>query len=381
VSRASRGTGTIFRRGSRWWVQYCYRGEVRRETSNSTSRADAVRLLKKRLAEMGSGRLLGPDPEKVTLADLRQMLVDDYGLKGNRTTARAEQSFAHVTDHFGEQAKALDVTADALVGYAQRRREAGAKPATVKNELAALRRAFNLAVRAERLPHRPAFPVIEARNRRVGFFERADFERVLANLPEGVAALAEFLYWSGWRKGEALGLEWRNVDEAAGIIRIEDSKNGEPRTLPYRALPALAAVIDSQRERTSALEQAKGIIVRYVFHRGGKPVRDFRRAWVKACVAAGLGREDKNAQGKVIRRVAFRMIHDTRRGAARNMSRAGVPEGVIMALCGWKTRSVFDRYRIVNEADLSDGLAKLAAAQPAPAEASGSVAAFRKVTR
>jgi hypothetical protein len=68
----------------------------------------------------------------------------------------------------------------------------------------------------------------------------------------------------------------------------------------------------------------------------------------------------RNADGRPVRKIGPRTPHDCRRSAARNLSRADVPEQVIMALCGWKTRSVFDRSRIVAERDLAEGLAKLA---------------------
>lgn len=352
-----RGTGRIYRRGGAWWIDYSFRGRRCRESSGSTRKSDAVKLLRRRMEEMGRGRLVGPDAERVTLDDLARLLLDDYEANGRRSTKRAALAVRTLTGYFGGHTRALDITTDRVNRYIAHRRDAdGVQPATIQKELAALKRAFNLAVKAGLLEHAAHVPSLQVRNTRTGFFERGDFEAVLSELPDYLGPPMRFGYLTGWRvRSEVLPLTWAQVDFEAGTVRLEPgtTKNAEGRTFPFAALPELEALLREQRERTRAVERATGRIVPWVFHNSGERIHGYKQAWAGACKRAGL---------------PHAWVHDLRRSAVRNLVRAGVPEVVAMRLCGHKTRAVFDRYSIVNEEWLREGVEKLARRSAAVAE-------------
>ena len=144
---------------------------------------------------------------------------------------------------------------------------------------------------------------------------------------------------------EVLPLTWDAVDWDGHVIRLAaaDTKGGEARTFPFGQAPELKTLLEAQWAARDGL---------YVFHRHGKRIKDFRTAWQLACQRAGL---------------VGRIPHDLRRSAARDLRRAGVSEGEIMKLCGWRTRSMFDRYNIIDEQDLAAAVAKRFAPTPEPA--------------
>lgn len=89
---------------------------------------------------------------------------------------------------------------------------------------------------------------------------------------------------------------------------------------------------------------------------------NMRKEWMRACAAVGLGRKIEVPGKKYDPRYEGLTIHDLRRSAVRNLVNAGVPERVAMKISGHKTRSLFDRYHIVNTEDVSDAMRRLEAA-------------------
>lgn len=353
-----KGMGRIFKRGEMWWVAYSHRGHEYRESTKATgSKGETLagKLLKKRLGEIGRGRLIGPNEEKVTFKSLAADLVNDYKTNGKRSVRSAELSVRHLSGSFGDD-RAVDITTDRIRAYIADRQEDDAANASINRELAALKRMFTLAVQAERLSTRPYIPMLDEENAREGFVDHESFLTLRDALPDYLKDPVAFLYFSGWRVSEMRRLEWRDVDLAGRVIRLrpELSKNKTGRVLPLSGelLDVIERAADCRRLDCPS-----------VFHVDGQPIGDFRKAWWKACVAVGLGAMVPN--GKVTPagepELTYRGLtrHDLRRSAVRNMVRAGIPERVCMKLSGHKTRAIFDRYNIVDEADLTAAADKL----------------------
>jgi integrase len=347
--------GRVFRRGKFYWIAYYVHGVERRESSRSPRELDAKRLLKKRLAEIGQGVFTGSQEERVIMDELLDALEADYQLRGGRALVQFRAHLRPIRHAFGSY-RAIDVIEARIDRYVTNRLADGKKPATVNRETQLLGQAFRLAVDCRVLTRAPYIRQLPERNARQGFFERAEFESVVSHLPDYLKDFARFGYLSGWRKGEIAGLEWRDVDRDAKVIRLrpEASKTHEGRVLVLDG--ELWTLIERRWEVRKVLAPGGDRVISWVFHRQGNPIGDMRKAWKTACRKAG---------------VPGKLFHDLRRTSVRNMVRAGVPERVAMEVSGHRTRSIFDRYHIVSERDLREAVRKTQAYLDAQSEDQG----------
>lgn len=140
-------------------------------------------------------------------------------------------------------------------------------------------------------------------------------------------AIVRLLLETGLRAGEALGLAVDDIDLSRGLARIQRGKGGKGRVVPFG--PQTARAID-----------------RYVRMRRAHRLADTTALWL------GDGGQTLGYHGL---RVSLRRraeaagiagfhLHLTRHTAASRWLAAGGSEGGLMAVAGWSSREMLDRY-------------------------------------
>lgn len=339
TAQHSMALGRLYLRNTVWWFAIGIGGRKIRQSTGLRGGSPGkppreVELWRARkLAELGKAGEAGLTADSVTVSDLVSMLLTRYKAEGRACCQNAEIRTRHLVEHLGFR-KAVELKADAILTYAVKRRDQGAAVATVNLELAFLARAFRVAVDAGRLTYVPRVPRLPGANVRRGHVPDAVLEVILADLKPQYRDVVWFLRLSGWRLQEALGLEWRRVDMADKVIRLETSKTGEPRVLAFGSYPDMDALLTRLHESRA--------LTPWVF--GQIPANTLRHAWDVACEKAGL-------PGAI--------LHDLRRTLVRAMDRAGIARSVAMSITGHRSEQVYRQYGLIDASMQSQELAKL----------------------
>jgi integrase len=363
------GMGRIFRRRSRttgkplptWWVAYYVKGadgrarEVR-ESAETTDHDEAKLFLRKRLGEAAPATAKRVLAERLTVAELLQLLVADYADRGKAVppghveALTAALGGTRAVDveraHLDELVRTWKVTGPRWPGRPCWCRRRGcdelahqAKPhpisaATCNRYMATLRAAYGIGrEKIAAFRYELTFPTApeKARGR---YIPPADFAKIVAHMPSAAKRLfCEFAYLTGVRKGQLRATELANVDTQAWVIRWrpDQTKAEDAHELP---------LVGRTRAIVEDLWTARRLDCRYLFHEDGKPLGTLRSEWSRACRAAGF------RPG----RVHGYTFHDTRHSAVSNLHAAGVADSVAMAISNHATPSVFLRYGIQQDA-------------------------------
>jgi len=360
-TRANGEGGLLKIAGSRfWYAQYYQDGRQIRVSTKTDIKAEAIQTLRKMMGDRDNGLASATDMRRLRYADLRSALIDSYVAQGNKSLKSKADGSEYVAgltsldEFFGFKSEIVEgkrvvtakgasvaqITTDAARRFVRKRRAEGTGNAAINRSLAALRRMLRIAKRDKKIHDVPYIEFQKEPPARTGFLPLEKFGELIKLLPTHLRPLVTLLYYCGTRIGEALQIEWGQVDLDARLIRLEpeQTKTSEARVLP---LPSVLV------NMLSKVEPKEGRVF---------DGTNLRKGWMTACHSCGLGSKIEVEGKPYDPRYDGLTLHDLRRSAVRNLINAGVRERVAMQITGHKTRSVFDRYHIVSPVDVIDAM-------------------------
>ena len=317
----------MFKRAGVWWTCIRHNGRKIQKSLETPDKKLAQDIEAKIRTEIVEGsyfeKLVGRNK---TFGDMMDKFMAEHAPTVSENTQRSyTTSLKFLLPHFGDS-NLISISPKMISRYKVLRKGDGVKPATVNRELAMLSKAFSLAAKEwEWLKDNPVSRVSKEKenNARDRWLSKDEEKRLLDNSPEWIKQIIIFSLNTGLRLGELTGLEWSRVDISNKTILIDNSKNGEQRTIP---LNKYALDVVKQRLRVKSLKYDYVFINRYSWKINPNSLRDAFR--------------------KILRKVEiddFR-LHDLRHSFATRLTQSDVDLYKISKLLGHKDIKMTQRY-------------------------------------
>ncbi len=318
----------MFKRGPVWWMSFVYNGRRYRQSTGTANKKLAQQIEDKVRTEVVEGQWFEKLPgEEKTFGEMMQKYLAEHSArnKAPKSHKRDKSLAGHLLAHFGRM-RVAEISPNVISDYKNKRRQEGAAPKTLNNELILMGHAFSLAIKEwEWVRDNPVRKVAKEKvdNQIERWLTPKEEEKLLSFSPLWLRQMIIFAINTGLRQSEILDLEWWQIDLARRTMAILKQKNRGKDTLPLNAR-AMAIL----QEREQVRDNRTGLVF-YNENKARINARNLLRAFYSVTEKAGLD--------------ALR-FHDLRHTFATRLVQAGVDIYTVQKLGRWKTITMVMRY-------------------------------------
>lgn len=310
-----------------WWIKIEQNGRVICRSTGTDDRKKAQEYHDKLKAQLWDQTKLGAKP--------RYKWEDAVIRWVNETKHKAthHDDLCHLrwVDIYLRGKELSAITRDDIDIIIKNRLSEGASNATTNRTLAVIRSILRRATHDwEWIDRHPKIKLLPEPKRRIRWLTQEEASRLIAELPEHLAAMARFSLETGLRQANVTGLTWHQVDLQRQCAWIHPDQAKAKKAIP---VPLSQAAVSIIREQSGKHQE-------FVFtYKGSRIIQVSTKAWYKALDRAGI--ED------------FRW-HDLRHTWASWHVRNGTPLNVLQELGGWETQDMVQRYAHLSSNHLAE---------------------------
>ncbi len=300
-----------------WWVKIHHSGGCLQQSTGTAERKPAQEYHDKLKAALWAQEKLGARPKY----SWNEAVVRYLAETTHKASHADDKSHLRWLDRYLGGVELERIDRDRLDAITLARKTEGASNATVNRTLEVVRAILRKAALDWNWTDKAAsVRMLPEATRRVRWLRREEADRLLAELPDHLRAMAKFSLETGLRKSNVTGLQWSQVDLVRRCAWIHPDQAKARKAI---AVPLSAASVIVLREQIGAHAE-------FVFAFRGKPITQANtKAWRLALKRARI--------------TNFRW-HDLRHTWASWHVQSGTPLHVLQELGGWESVEMVRRY-------------------------------------